>query len=133
VKKCEAVATQAALTRPESRRFDVFEVVVAQVEGVELVAVEGNFDAGVAGLFDFVDGGQEVEVGQAEGAVAEANHVVLRLGRVLGKLFALTPGPSPGGRGEIFEKNGPCPLSPRERARVRVGVAKKAQIRLSFY
>jgi hypothetical protein len=35
--------------------------------------VKGNFDAGVTGLVDFIDRGQEIEIGQAEGAVTELN------------------------------------------------------------
>jgi hypothetical protein len=50
------------------------KVLVRDIEGIELIAVEGKFDAGVARPVHHVNGVQKIQVGQPEGAVGELDH-----------------------------------------------------------
>ena len=48
--------------------------VVVEVEGIEVAPVEGDLHAFVTGRGDRVDRVEEIQVGEAEGAVSELDH-----------------------------------------------------------
>jgi hypothetical protein len=54
--------------------FDCSKIFIADLERIELIAMEGNFDARVARLVDGIDCVQEAQLRQAKGTVTQLCH-----------------------------------------------------------
>ena len=68
-----ALTTDAAGLHPARVQplLDRIEIGIVDIERIELVAMEGNLDPGIASAINGVDRIEEIEIGQSERAVAE--------------------------------------------------------------